>query len=176
MTAGDRLEITVTRKRSDYFWGLLFDGFNNRLFWLAVLIPPVAEGILHFKRTEAVETAPRVLEVATHVAGAAGIVAVAVVAIYYFAAGLTARAPGRLAPATYIFSPSGISARGSTAETAWAAYRGAFETGALFILQQKNSAIQIIPKRDLSTQAIAQLRRLLREMLGRRAQVQESAP
>ncbi len=175
MTAGDRLEITVTRKRSDYFWGLLFDGFSSRLFWLAILIPPVAEGMLHFKRTEGVEAATRVLEMVTHIAAAAGIVAVAVLPIFYFAAGLNARAPGHLTPVTYIASSSGVGTR-SEPTTAWSAYRGAIETGALFILRQKMSAIQIIPKRDLSIKAIAGLRRLLRQNLGRRAQVQESAP
>lgn len=174
MTKADRVEITVTRKRSDYFWGLLFDGLSNRIFWLAVLIPPVAQGVLHFKRTEDLEAASRAVEIATQMATATAIVAAAVVLIVYFAAGLNARAPGHLAPTTYALSPAGVADNSAT--TAWSAYRGATETNALFILQQKKSAIQIIPKRELSTQAIAALRRLLRQNLGRRAQVQESAP
>lgn len=174
MTKADRFEITVTRKRLDYFWGLLFDGLSSRVFWLAVLIPPVAQGVLHFKRTEGMEAATRALEIATQMAMTLGIIAPAVFAIFYFAANLTARAPGHLAPTTYAISPQGIANSGKT--SAWSAYRGAIETKALFILQQKQSAIQIIPKRDLSTQAIAGLRRLLRQNLGRRAQVQESAP
>ena len=174
MTSADRVELTVTRKRGDYFWGMLFDGLSNRIFWLAVLIPPVAQGMLHFKRTEGLETATRVLEIATQAASAAGLVAAAVIAIFYFAANLNARAPGHLSPATYTISPAGVGTRDAT--TAWAKYRGAIETKALLILQQKAGLIQIIPKRDLSTQAIALLRRLLRENLGRRAQVQESAP
>jgi hypothetical protein len=174
VTPADLLEITVTRKRGDYFWGMLFDGLNNRIFWLAVLIPPVAEGMLHFKRTEGVETATRTLEVVTHMASAAGIVASAVIAIFYFAANLNARAPGHLSPVTYVISPDGSGTRGES--TAWAKYRGAIETKGLFVLQQKAGLLQIIPKRDLSTQAIAALRRLLRANLGRRAQVQESAP
>ncbi|MBL8547813.1 MAG: YcxB family protein [Hyphomonadaceae bacterium] len=174
MTKADRFEITVTRKRSDYFWGLLFDGLNNRIFWLAVLIPPVAQGVLYFKRTEGAETAARAVEIATQMAAVGGFVAAIVVAVFYFAANLNARATGHLAPATYALSAQGAAHGGTT--TAWSAYRGAIETKALFILRQKQSAIQIIPKRDLSTQAIAGLRRLLRENLGRRAQVQESAP
>lgn len=174
MTKADSFEITVTRKRLDYFWGLLFDGLSNRVFWLAVLIPPVAQGVLHFKRTEGTEIAARTLEIATQMAITLGIIAPVVFAVFYFAANLTARAPGHLAAATYALSPDGIANSGKT--TAWSAYRGAIETKALFILQQKQSAIQIIPKRDISTQAIAGLRRLLRQNLGRRAQVQESAP
>ncbi|MEQ1819715.1 MAG: YcxB family protein [Terricaulis sp.] len=174
MTSADRFEITVTRKRSDYFWGLLFDGLSSRVFWLAVLIPPVSQGVLHFKRTEGMEVAARTVEIAMQMGITIAIIGPAVFAIFYFAANLNARAPGHLAPATYAISPDGI-ANGGTS-TAWSAYRGAVETKALFILQQKQSAIQIIPKRDLSTQAIAGLRRLLRQNLGRRAQVQESAP
>lgn len=175
MSATDCLELTVTRKRSDYFWGLLFDGLNNRLFWLAVLIPPVAEGMLHFKRTQGVENATRALEIATYVATAAGIVALVVIAIFYFAAGLSARAPGHLTPVTYVVSSGGVGTR-SEATIPWSAYRGAIETNALFVLRQKLNAVQIIPKRGLSTQAIAGLRELLRQHLGRRAQVQENAP
>lgn len=174
MSANNRLELTVTRKRSDYFWGLLFDGFSNRLFWLAVLIPPVAEGMVHYQRTEGVETATRVLEVITHAASAAGLVAAAVLLIFYFTAGLNARAPGHLAPVTYLVSAEGVGTR-TEPVSAWSTYRGAIETNALFVLRQKLSAIQIIPKRGLSTQAIAGLRRLLCENLGRRAQVQGSA-
>lgn len=174
MTSGERVEVTVTRKRSDYFWGLLFDGLSSRIFWLAVLIPPVAQGMLYFKRTGGMEAAARTLEIASQVATIAGVVAAAVFAIFYFAANLNARAPGHLAPASYAISPEGVANSGKT--SAWSGYRGAIETKALFILQQKQSAIQIIPKRGLSTQAIASLRRLLRENLGRRAQVQESAP
>ncbi len=173
MTANDRIELTVTRKRADYFWGLLFDGFNNRLFWLAVLIPPVAQGMLHFRRTEGVDAATRVLEIATQAATAAGIVALAVVAIFYFAAGLTARAPGHLAPVTYTISSAGVATREGA--NAWSKYRGAIETDTLFILRQKLSAVQIIPKRELSTQTIAGFRALLRQHLGRWAQVQEKA-
>ncbi len=174
MTSADRFEITVTRKRLDYFWGLLFDGLSSRVFWLAVLIPSVAQGVLHFKRTEGMDIPARTLEIATQMAITLGIIAPVVFAVFYFAANLTARSPGHLAPATYSISPDGIANSGATAP--WSAYRGAIETRALFILQQKESAIQIIPKRDLSTQAIAALRRLLRQNLGRRAQVQESAP
>lgn len=174
MTKADRFEITVTRKRLDYFWGLLFDGLSNRVFWLAVLIPPVAQGVLHFKRSEGMELASRTLEIVTQMAITLGIIAPVVFAVFYFAASLNARAPGHLAPTIYFVSPDGIANSGKT--TAWNAYRGAIETRALFILQQKQSAIQIIPKRDISTQAIAGLRRVLRQNLGRRAQVQESAP
>lgn len=174
MTNADRFEITVTRKRMDYFWGLVFDGLSSRVFWLAVLIPPVAQGVLHFKRTEGMEIAARSIEIATQMALTLGIIAPAVFAVFYFAANLTARAPGHSAPATYGVSPDGIAHSGKMA--AWSAYRGALETKALLILQQKHASIQIIPKRDLSTQAIAGLRRLLRQNLGRRAQVQESAP
>lgn len=173
MTSADRFEITVTRKRSDYFWGLLFDGLSSQVFWLAVLIPPVAQGVLHFRRTEGMELAARALEIATQMAMTAGVVAAAVFAIFYFAAGLNARSPTSRALTTYSVSPAGI-ANGGKVE-AWSGYRGVIETKALLILQQKQSAIQIIPKRDLSTQAIASLRRLLRQNLGRRAQVQESA-
>lgn len=172
MTSADRVEITVTRKRADYFWGLLFDALSGRIFWLATLIPPVAQGVLYFKRSEGMDAAARTLEIVTQMALTLGIVAAAVIPIFYFAANLNARASGHLAPATYAVSPQGI-AHGGT-NTAWKAYRGAIETKALFILQQKQSAIQIIPKRGLSTQAIAGLRRLLRENLGRRAQVQGS--
>lgn len=174
MTASDRVELTVTRKRSDYFWGLLFDAFSNRIFWLAVLIPPVAEGMLHFNRTEGLEAATRALEVATRAATAAGIVALTVIAIFYFAAGLNARAPGHLAPVTYTASSAGVATREGI--SGWETYRGVIETKALFILRQKHSAVQIIPKRGLSTQAIAGFRNMLRQNLGRRAQVQESAP
>lgn len=173
MTNADRFEITVTRKRSDYFWGLLFDGLSSRIFWLAVMIPPVAQGALYFKRTEGMEEAARTLEIATQVAIVAVVVAAALVPIFFLAANFNARAPGHHAAATYAISPQGIAHSGTM--SAWSAYRGAIETNALFILQQKQSAIQIIPKRDLSTQAIAGLRRLLRQNLGRRAQVQESA-
>lgn len=174
MTSADRFEITVTRKRLDYFWGLLFDGLSNRIFWLAVLIPPVAQGVLHFKRTEGMEAVARAVEMATQMGIAIGILASAAFALFYFAATLNARAPGHLAPATYAISLEGIANGGKT--VAWDEYRGAIETKALFILQQKQAAIQIIPKRDLSTQAIGGLRRLLRQNLGRRAQVQETAP
>jgi len=174
VTKADRFEITVTRKRLDYFWGLLFDALSSRVFWLAVLIPPVAQGVLHFKRSEGMEIAPRTLEIVTQMAITLGLIAPVVFAIFYFAANLNAGAPGHLAPTIYFVSPDGIANSGKTA--AWSAYRGAIETKALFILRQKESAIQIIPKRDLSTQAIAALRRLLRQNLGRRAQVQESAP
>lgn len=174
MTSAEHLEFTVTRRRADYFWGMLFDGLNNRIFWLAVLIPPVAEGMLQLKRTEGMEAATRTLEVLTHAASAAGLVAAAVIAIFYVAANLNARAPGHLSPVTYVVSPTGMGTRGEI--TAWARYRGAIETKALFVLQQKAGLLQIIPKRDLSTQAIAALRQLLRTNLGRRAQVQETAP
>ena len=172
MKNADRFEITVTRKRSDYFWGLLFDALSSRIFWLAVLIPPIAQGVLYFQRTEGGETAARAVEITTQVALTLGIIVPAVFAVFYFVASSNARAPSQLAPATYAVSPQGI-AHGGT-NSAWSAYRGAIETKALFILQQKQSAIQIIPKRGLSTQAIAGLRRLLRENLGRRAQVQGS--
>ncbi|MBX3431385.1 MAG: YcxB family protein [Hyphomonadaceae bacterium] len=173
MTSADRVEVTVMRRRTDYFWGLLFDGLSSRMFWLAVLIPPVAQGALYFKRTEGAEATARALEISAQVALTGVVVAAAVVSIFYFAARFSASAPGRSAPATYAISHGGIANSGATAP--WSGYRGAIETKALFILQQEQSAIQIFPKRDLSTQAIAGLRRLLRENLGRRAHVQEKA-
>ena len=72
MTHADRVEITVTPQRSDYFWGLLYDGLGNPMLWLALVIPPVAQGVVHFRRTDGMDAATRAVEIAIQVAAAAG--------------------------------------------------------------------------------------------------------
>lgn len=178
MTGEQRVELTIQRTRADYFWGLLFEALQGRFLWLAILIPPAAEATLALRSTEGAETALRVQEVITR-GGVALVVVLALVAVLYLLiAALSWRAPGYLAPISYVFSSDGV--RGQTqatsTETAWIAYRRAFETRSLLILSQAAGIVQIIPKRDLPSQTLNAVRRLLREHLGRRAQVQEIMP
>lgn len=178
MTGEERVELTITRTRADYFWGLLFEALNGRFLWLAILIPPVAEGMFAFRSTEGAATAERVQEILTR-GGIALLIVLALIALLYlFVAALSWRAPGYLAPIAYVFSPAGVIGRTqvTTTETAWPAYRRAFETRSLLILSQAAGVVQIIPKRDLPSQTLSAVRRLLREHLGRRARVQEIRP
>lgn len=175
MTSEQRVEITIQRTRADYFWGLLFEALNGRMLWLAILIPPAAEAMLALRSTEGADAALRVQEVLTR-SGVTLIGVLAFVAVLYLIiAAICWRAPGYLGPISYVFSSAGVRGQTqvTTTETAWAAYRGAFETRSLLILRQGAGIVQIIPKRTLSSQTINAVRRMLREHLGRRAQVQE---
>lgn len=175
MSPPDRIELTITRTRADYFWGMLFDALHNRLMWLAMLIPPVAEGMFAYSRTEGEPLAVQLTEILTRSGVAMVFVAVVVVALYLFNAAIAWRAPGYLAPIAYAFSQEGVWAKteATMTDTAWRAYAGAFETRGLMVLRQKTAQTQILPKRALSATTIDNLRRLLREKLGRRAQVLE---
>lgn len=175
MSGPDRIELTITRTRADYFWGLLFDALHNRLMWLALLIPPVAEGMLAYSRTEGEPLAVQLTEILSRSGIAMVFVAAVVVAIYLFSAAIAWRAPGYLAPIAYAFSQDGVWAKteATMTDTAWCAYAGAFETRALIVLRQKTAQTQILPKGNLSAATLDNVRRLLREKLGRRAQMLE---
>lgn len=175
MTGKERVELTITRTRADYFWGLLFEALNGRFLWPVILIPPVAEGMFAFRSTEGAATAERVQEIVTRSGAALLVVLALVVALYLLVAALSWRTPGYLQPISYVFSPSGVRGQtiAATTETTWVVYRRACETRSLLILSQAAGIVQIIPKRDLSSQTLNAVRRMLREHLGRRARVQE---
>lgn len=176
MTAPERIEISVVRTRADYFWGLLFDALNNQLMWLAMLIPPIAEGLFAYYSSEGEPFASRLADIVTRGGMAMAFVAAVVLVIYFFSAMIAWRAPGYLAPIAYVFSQEGVWAKteATMTDTAWRAYAAALETRGLIILRQKTAMTQILPKRSLSAKTLSELRRLLRNKMGRRANLQEA--
>ena len=71
-------------------------------------------------------------------------------------------------------TPDAVAAAAEPLLRAPGAYAAALETRGLIILRQKTAMTQILPKRSLSAETLSDLRRLLRNKMGRRANLQEA--
>lgn len=73
--------------------------------------------------------------------------------------------PGMLEPVKFTFSDEGLGVESNVGHgtTSWIIWKGAFETNSLIVIRHQMNLLHIVPKRDLSANAIAGIRSILKK-------------
>jgi hypothetical protein len=81
----------------------------------------------------------------------------------YIAVRKTLKLPDALDPVSYVLSPEGLGAlaKSGQGQSAWELWPVAFETKSIFVIRHQLNLIQIIPKRYLAPDLVADIRAML---------------
>ncbi len=159
----DELRFEVRRSRADIWNGITANLLRAPSSYISSAIAIlIVSGIAVFVNLdEGLKTAA--LAGALVIGGMAVLYALIYAFCIYLAVRKTLKLPGALDPVSYVLSPDGLSAaaKSGQGQSAWELWPVAFETKSIFVIRHQLNLIQIIPKRDLAADTVADIRALL---------------
>lgn len=177
MSAEEEIRIEVTRDKRDYFsaiWanylyggGIWWAVGGALVFFLVILALAISDGD------------PRPWAAG----GAAAFIFIVVIVplnalIIYLTAARSASQPGALDPISYVFTAEAIEVKSAIGSgvTKWLAWRRAFETSRVLVIRHHVNIMQFLPTRQIPTETLSRLRKLLRRALAGRVSFRQERP